>query len=104
MRIGRIGFAICQGALFAAVYWHDAVGAHLFNRTPPTLSDVYIALVAILGSWFLAVLRCHDFNQTVWDNFWKEQTPFVGQIWALCELLLKPGTPGRNSYGAQPIV
>ena len=105
MRIGRLGFALGQCTLFAAAYWHDAVSSrHIFNHIPPGESDAYIALCFFVGSWILAVLRCHDFNQTVWDNFWKEQTPLVGWLWALGELLIKPGTPGGNSYGAQPII
>ena len=104
MRIGRVGFALGQGSLFAAAYWHDVVGTQVFHRAPPPLAGAYIALCVIAGSWVLGVLRCHDFNQTVWDNFWKEQTPFIGQIWALGELLVKPGTAGRNSFGAPPLI
>jgi|SRR5579871_471085 len=103
MRIGRFGFALGQGVLFAGAYWHEAVSAHVFHRASPEAGFICTALCCIFGSWVLAVLRCHDFNETVWDNFWKEQTPFVGQIWALGELLI-PGTPGRNSFGAQPLL
>lgn len=102
MRIGRIGFAVGQASLSAALYWHDALAEHLFGHASPRTTLVYVAFVFVAGSWFLATLRCHDFNETVWNNFWTEQVPFIGQILALAELLTRPGTTVRNSYGAPP--
>jgi hypothetical protein len=104
MRIGRLGFVMGHVPLIAAVYWHNGLGSHIFSHTPPDLAGACVILAAIAGSWFLTVLRCHDFNETVWNNFWTEQVPIIGQFWALGELLVKPGTAGGNSYGAQPFL
>jgi uncharacterized membrane protein YhaH (DUF805 family) len=104
MRIGRIGFALGYTAILAALYWHDSLSTNIFGHVSPRTALVYIVLLCLVASWFLVTLRCHDFNQTIWDNFWTGQAPFIGQIWALGELLLKPGTAGRNSYGAPPFL
>jgi hypothetical protein len=76
----------------------------LFHNTPPELAGKFMLVGYAVGAVFLAVLRCHDFNETVWGNFWTERVPVIGQVWALAELLFKPGTPGRNAYGSPPFI
>ena len=102
MRIGRTGYAVGNILLVAAAFSHRPIGALVFNHTPAELADTIVLGCVVVTSIFLAVLRCHDFNETVWNNFWTDQIPFVGQFLATWELLTKPGTPGMNSYGAQP--
>jgi uncharacterized membrane protein YhaH (DUF805 family) len=104
MRIGRVGFVLGHLPLIAAAYWHNGLGSHIFYRTPPEFAGTGVLLTVVTASWFLTVLRCHDFNETVWNNFWTEQVPVIGQVWALAELLFKPGTPGSNSFGTQPFL
>jgi uncharacterized membrane protein YhaH (DUF805 family) len=104
MRVGRVGFVLGNVPLLAAAYWHDSLGAHLFHNAPPELAGKFILVGYVIGAVFLTVLRCHDFNQTLWNNFWTEQIPVIGQFWALAELLFKPGTEGHNSFGPQPFI
>jgi uncharacterized membrane protein YhaH (DUF805 family) len=104
MRIGRLGFVLGNVPLVAMAYWHDAVGAHVFHQASPDVAGRMVLVAYLFGAIFLTVLRCHDFNETVWGNFWTEQIPIVGQFLALGELLIKPGTVGPNSYGSAPFV
>lgn len=104
MRIGRIGFVLGNVPLVAAAYWHEAVGAHLLHSVPSDFAGKFVLVGYIFGAIFLTVLRCHDFNETVWRNFSTEQVPIVGQIWALAELLFKPGTEGPNEFGPPPVI
>jgi len=102
MRIGRVGFTVGTLTLYVVAYASRAIGTFAFSHTPPDLGRTLVLVCVGMASVFLAVLRCHDFNETIWNNFWTDQIPFVGQFMALWELVTKPGTPGMNSYGAMP--
>jgi hypothetical protein len=55
-----------------------------------------------IASFTRVVWRCHDFNRTVWLTFWTDSVPIIGPLWALYELVSKPGSVGMNSYGMPP--
>jgi uncharacterized membrane protein YhaH (DUF805 family) len=66
-----------------------------------TCTPISVAALGLVG-WTLVVVRCHDFNRTVWLTFWTDQVPVIGPFWALYELVAKPGSVGMNSYGMPP--
>ena len=103
-RVGRVGFLLCLLPLYAIVFalvrsegyqtWH-------VNGDPKRFM-LWLAL--LLWSILISAWRCHDFNKSAWSNFWTEQVPIIGPFVGLWDLLSKPGTPGRNSYGPVPFI
>jgi uncharacterized membrane protein YhaH (DUF805 family) len=63
-----------------------------------------LVIFMVGGSFCLTAWRCHDFGKSAWENFWTEQVPIIGGLWALCELLFIPGDKKRNGYGDPPAI
>jgi uncharacterized membrane protein YhaH (DUF805 family) len=101
MRIGRFGYLLSQAPIVVTASW-------LYMTLPPGPIEsprvIVLILIVAAFSWFLTILRCHDYNESAWTNFWIDKTPIIGSIWAAAELFVKPGTPGHNSYGAPPLL
>jgi uncharacterized membrane protein YhaH (DUF805 family) len=102
MRIGRLGFVVGLASLAVAGFLVAPIAALRPFHVHPDLARQILFVVLGLASWTLVVLRCHDFNRTIWLTFWTDQVPVIGPIWALYELLTMPGSTGMNSYGPPP--
>jgi uncharacterized membrane protein YhaH (DUF805 family) len=102
MRIGRLGFVAGLASLAAAGLLVAPIAALRPFHMHPDLARQILFLALALASWTLVVLRCHDFNRTVWLTFWTDQVPIIGPLIATYELLAKPGSVGMNNYGGPP--
>ena len=101
-RIGRLGFVLFSLPLYAIVFSLVLTAEHhvwVVNGDPKRF---VLWLVLVLWSIMVTAWRCHDFNESLWSNFWTDQVPIIGPFVALWDLLAKPGTPGYNSYGPEP--
>ncbi len=103
-RIARIGFVLGYGTtigvMFAFPHLLDLATSHERRfAIGAVLVISIVSAVICLTAW-----RCHDFGKSAWDNFWTEQVPFIGGIWALFELLFIPGDKARNGYGDPPAI
>ena len=101
-RIGRagfiIGYAFSVGVAFAFPRILDLATSH----EQRFLYGVALVIFLLASFICLPAWRCHDFGKSAWDNFWTEQIPVIGGIWALFELLFIAGDKGRNGYGDPP--
>ena len=98
-RMGRLKFATSNVALMALLYLPLIMA--LQEPTPGLLSVLAAAAAALaFFGMRLAVLRCHDCNQSGWWSLllW---LPAVNLIVAAV-LVCAAGTEGSNAYGAQP--
>ena len=102
MRIGRLGFVVGLVSLAVAGFLVGPIAELRPFHVHPDLGRQLLAAALVLVGWTLVVVRCHDFNRTVWLTFWTDQVPVIGPLWALYELVAKPGSVGMNSYGMPP--
>jgi len=103
MRIGRVGFAVGVLPVLGALYACDHFNIGFTDGEPNTLKVAVLLFSSPMWFLFLTVLRCHDFNESAWTNYFIDQVPIIGQIWATAELFLKPGSRGYNRYGGPPL-
>jgi hypothetical protein len=99
MRIGRIGFVVGTLLLAGVAAGAELIGGLRPFHLDPEMTVIALRFACVVGGYALVTWRCHDFNQTFSHVFWIEQTPFIGQFWALWLLLTEPGTDGMNSFG-----
>jgi uncharacterized membrane protein YhaH (DUF805 family) len=100
-------------ALAIAVFWLLIVGTVDFATHDPRQrlaeirgASLLMALpMFVLFFWSglaISVKRWHDRNKSGWwvlIGF----VPVIGHLWFLIECGLLPGTPGPNTYGANPL-
>jgi uncharacterized membrane protein YhaH (DUF805 family) len=104
MRIGRIGYAVGTLSVVGILYACDHFNIGMTDGEPNRLSGYVFIVGAIVWLYFLTVLRCHDYDESVWTNYAIENTPVIGQLWSTVELFIKPGTPGPNRFGRPPLI
>lgn len=68
-----------------------------------TRSDTHYAVLALLAvmTYTVAAKRLHDRDRSGW---WQLAVfvPVIGWAWLLLELVVLPGSPAANRYGAHP--
>jgi uncharacterized membrane protein YhaH (DUF805 family) len=103
-RIGRLGFVIGYASTAVVVMAFPYILG--LARSHEQRFAIAAALVTFLiaASICLPAWRCHDFGKSAWDNFWTDQIPIIGSVWALFELLFIAGDKQRNGYGDPPTV
>ncbi len=99
-RIGRLGFLLGQIPVVAVDATFHAISGTSGVRVN---SAVGVRVVAALA-WdvLITMWRCHDFDKSLWSNFWTEQLPVVGPFLGAWDLITTPGSPGFNTYGRPP--
>jgi hypothetical protein len=90
-RVGRAAFAVAMVSLLAA-----AVVIFEYARSSPFVRGIAVGVI-LLGSMFLITWRCRDFGRSPFDTFWRDQIPIVGLVWALYELVTRPGIPNEEN-------
>lgn len=112
-RLGRLGFALNQIALFTASYVAifllivlsgagDELGARVTWLSRGLVASLAAVLLcnALIVSIASAVKRCHDRDQSGWMILFV-MPPLLGQMWMALSLISGPGTPGPNRYGTR---
>lgn len=102
-RIGRLGFTIGYFSIALVVFYNQAIAASVLPRVSPPNAQIVLALLLFVAACWLTTLRCHDYGETFWSNFWTEQIPVIGQAWALAELFFKAGDTQPNKFGKPPL-
>lgn len=102
-RIGRIGYLLGQIPILLVLAWasYATDSWHVDLLEAPATVVVTVVLV-LLWSLLLTAWRCHDYNESLWSNFWTEQIPLFGPFLGLWDLVTTAGSRGFNSYGRPP--
>ena len=96
-RIHRQKWWIGVGILF--LLW--IVSGALFGRDG--LIPLLTGLAILVGGICLYIKRCHDRGKSGWWCLLL-LVPVLGTIWAIVDLGILEGTPGRNAYGPNPLL
>lgn len=98
-RLGRKRFFV----IFVLVSLLGSLLVFIAQQVP---NDIVRNLFTILVFLFyglairsIMVKRCHDFGQTIWSKFCRDQVPIIGPLLATFDLFFKPGDKNRNEYG-----
>src|SRR5690242_1414548 len=92
-RIGRLGYLLGQIPVLLFIVILSATTGSTEVSLGHTPAIVAVPAIAIaLWDLVLTAWRCHDFNQSLWSNFWTEQIPFVGPLLGLWDVITTPGS------------
>ena len=110
-RLGRLGFALTQIAVFTAAYVFtfliivfSGAGDETLARVTGLRQGLVAALTVVLianGLWIslaAGVKRCHDRDHSGWMLLFI-MPPLLGQMWLVLSLVTGPGTAGPNRHG-----
>lgn len=98
-RLGQKGYVIGVIAIVLAnLTW--VVFVKSLNPSEPNIVLILALLIpSLFSNLAITARRCHDFNQSLFATFWRDQIPVVGPIMGAIDVFGTPSDSGSNRYG-----